>query len=474
MPEVEQALREAWDGHKRSRIEFSIICNPRSTSKAENVNEGVARTPKDIEFLAIMDAHHHRWEDHAHKAVAIMNLHHNDVLQARPRHAYNVGHRGRTSLFGVGVFGGSNGCWRRPLLDKIGMDKKMLTEDIDASLRATRRGVKIGFSSFLRSSEGPGRPTRSARYASRGCAGRRAGLRWHEVFVYVTLHPLLLLLTYVSRDHDVTVELLFIVGGGAIVSVGMFRVIAAFLLARGQVRGNVLCFGLYFFLQLPWTMYMHIIQAIAHGQMVLVQNMWIATVCRSANGEMPSPAKGPPPQVEVDLKACGSSPRSLPPKGSYPDARTVAAKGPADAQDIDDITRSVPYALLDNPEDVRTPRAFRPPVDLRSAAASECAAAEGRMTPRPSHSPAAGRSHKSSARGIEIRSATTSDRTGRDGRASASASQFWDRSSMDGRSREASAKRRRWRLIGSEPAAEEAQVRPVSENKEPFRKPFAV
>ena len=59
---------------------------------------------------------------------------------------YNVGHRGRTSLFGIGVFGGSNGCWKRALLADIKMDPAMLTEDIDSSLRATLQGVLNLFS----------------------------------------------------------------------------------------------------------------------------------------------------------------------------------------------------------------------------------------------------------------------------------------------------------------------------------------
>jgi cellulose synthase/poly-beta-1,6-N-acetylglucosamine synthase-like glycosyltransferase len=63
------------------------------------------------------------------------------IVAAEFEDMYNVGHRGRTSLFGIGVFGGSNGCWRRKLLCAIGMDHRMLTEDIDSSLRATLLGA---------------------------------------------------------------------------------------------------------------------------------------------------------------------------------------------------------------------------------------------------------------------------------------------------------------------------------------------
>ena len=64
------------------------------------------------------------------------------IVAAEFEDMYNVGHRGRTSLFGIGVFGGSNGCWRRNLLCAIGMDHRMLTEDIDSSLRATLLGAR--------------------------------------------------------------------------------------------------------------------------------------------------------------------------------------------------------------------------------------------------------------------------------------------------------------------------------------------
>jgi hypothetical protein len=63
------------------------------------------------------------------------------IIAAEFEDMYNVGHRGRTSLFGIGVFGGSNGCWKRKLLADIKMDPAMLTEDIDSSLRATLQGA---------------------------------------------------------------------------------------------------------------------------------------------------------------------------------------------------------------------------------------------------------------------------------------------------------------------------------------------
>ena len=53
---------------------------------------------------------------------------------------YNVGHEGRSNLFDLGIFGGSNGLWRAEVLQQIRMDGDMLTEDIDSSFRASLLG----------------------------------------------------------------------------------------------------------------------------------------------------------------------------------------------------------------------------------------------------------------------------------------------------------------------------------------------
>ena len=62
------------------------------------------------------------------------------------------------------------------------MDANMLTEDIDASLRATRRGAKIGFSSFLRSSEEAPHTERTL---------RKQRLRWAQGWTEVSLKHLI-------------------------------------------------------------------------------------------------------------------------------------------------------------------------------------------------------------------------------------------------------------------------------------------
>lgn len=47
------------------------------------------------------------------------------------------------NFHGYGLFGGSNGHWSASLLKAIGMQKHMLTEDIDSSLRAITSGARV-------------------------------------------------------------------------------------------------------------------------------------------------------------------------------------------------------------------------------------------------------------------------------------------------------------------------------------------
>ncbi|KAI9839456.1 MAG: hypothetical protein M1819_002081 [Sarea resinae] len=55
---------------------------------------------------------------------------------------YAVSHPGRATMFGFGLFTGSNGYWRADLIRELRMDDSMLTEDIDSSLRSIEHGAK--------------------------------------------------------------------------------------------------------------------------------------------------------------------------------------------------------------------------------------------------------------------------------------------------------------------------------------------
>lgn len=55
---------------------------------------------------------------------------------------YAISQPGRSRMFGFGLFCGSNGYWKAPLLREHKMDGSMLTEDIDSALRAYGLGKK--------------------------------------------------------------------------------------------------------------------------------------------------------------------------------------------------------------------------------------------------------------------------------------------------------------------------------------------
>lgn len=140
-----------------------------STSKAENVNYAV-RALHDApggppEFVGIFDADHHPDADAFTRAW--------ERLSSGPASApvaavqgrcavrngtagwlaqlvavefeilYGIAHPGRARLGDFGIFGGSNGYWRREALGEMPLDPGMLTEDIDATVRALVRGRRV-------------------------------------------------------------------------------------------------------------------------------------------------------------------------------------------------------------------------------------------------------------------------------------------------------------------------------------------
>ena len=75
------------------------------------------------------------------------------VTRMQVRHG--VDHVTRNTVYHVAMFGGSNGFWRIDTLKYIGMDPRMLTEDIDASIRAMLYGFRGVYDHNLVSLEQP-------------------------------------------------------------------------------------------------------------------------------------------------------------------------------------------------------------------------------------------------------------------------------------------------------------------------------
>jgi cellulose synthase/poly-beta-1,6-N-acetylglucosamine synthase-like glycosyltransferase len=131
---------------------------PGSTSKAQNINAALAHVTG--EFVGIFDADHHpapgsflrawQWLSNGHDIVQGHCVVRNGeaswvarLVAVEFETVYAVSHPGRARLHGFGIFGGSNGYWRRDALRQIRMHGSMLTEDIDSSMRGLLEGLSI-------------------------------------------------------------------------------------------------------------------------------------------------------------------------------------------------------------------------------------------------------------------------------------------------------------------------------------------
>ncbi|MBF2035758.1 MAG: glycosyltransferase [Leptolyngbyaceae cyanobacterium T60_A2020_046] len=130
-----------------------------STSKAENLNAALGRVRGGM--TCIFDADHCPAPDCLMRAWAWLEKGNYDGVQGRNviRNEYdnwltrliavefdciyNVSHYGRSLLVDTALFGGSNGYWRTQSITVVGFRQGMLTEDIDATLRALLRGQRI-------------------------------------------------------------------------------------------------------------------------------------------------------------------------------------------------------------------------------------------------------------------------------------------------------------------------------------------
>ncbi|WP_051471604.1 glycosyltransferase [Patulibacter minatonensis] len=138
--------------------EIDVLCVPGSVSKAENIMGALPHVRGEV--TAILDADHHlrrdaaqialRWIDQGYDVVQgrciIRNTDRNvltKVIGAEFEGIYGIAHSGRSLLTDTAIFGGANGWWRTDVLRRLGVDHRMLTEDIDVSMRALLSGYRI-------------------------------------------------------------------------------------------------------------------------------------------------------------------------------------------------------------------------------------------------------------------------------------------------------------------------------------------
>ncbi|EME41038.1 glycosyltransferase family 2 protein [Dothistroma septosporum NZE10] len=137
-----------------------VIKVPGSKSKADNLNYFFG-LQSDAEVIGIFDSdhcphpHNPRWAAERFLADETVDIvqgrcvvyNTNESFYARMiavefDKIYAISHPGRSRMFGFGLFCGSNGYWKAPLLRAHKMHGDMLTEDIDSALRAYGLGKK--------------------------------------------------------------------------------------------------------------------------------------------------------------------------------------------------------------------------------------------------------------------------------------------------------------------------------------------
>lgn len=178
---------------------------------------------------------------------------------------YAVAHPGRARMHGFGIFGGSNGYWKTDLLRRIRMRGTMLTEDIDASLRALLAGHKIASDPQLISRElAPLTFTalwnqrmrwaqgwlqvslahlwpalRSPLLSVRQKLGILHLLLWREVYPWITIQIITLLAFWFWRDGLTSINLLipsFVLTTVLTLSSALGQLVSAYLLSLPETR----------------------------------------------------------------------------------------------------------------------------------------------------------------------------------------------------------------------------------------------
>ena len=116
---------------------------------------------------------------------------------------YAVAQLGRARVHGFGIFGGSNGYWKTPLLRRTRMRGFMLTEDIDLSMRVIAGGGRIVSDPGLVSTE-------LAPADWRGLWGQR--LRWAQGWSQVSLRHLVTMVRNPGLTRRQRFGLLYLLG----------------------------------------------------------------------------------------------------------------------------------------------------------------------------------------------------------------------------------------------------------------------
>jgi cellulose synthase/poly-beta-1,6-N-acetylglucosamine synthase-like glycosyltransferase/GGDEF domain-containing protein len=311
-----------------------------STSKAQNVNAALAHVRG--EFVGIFDADHHpaqgsfsrawQWLSNGHDVVQGHCVVRNGdaswvarLIAVEFETIYAVSHPGRARLHGFGIFGGSNGYWRRDALRQIRM-QRMLTEDIEASMRSLRGGFNIVSDPGLVSTElapttmgalwgqrmrwaqgwtqTARRHLRPALTSDRLSGRQKLGawflLGWAQVVPWVTIQVIPILGFTAWRDgglgHLDWLVPLFVLLSIFTLSVGGAQAIFAYVLGDPRIRHHRAWFVLYAIHSMLWFGELkNLIARVAQLKEVIGERHWRVTPRGAAAPGVPgtgSPAAG--------------------------------------------------------------------------------------------------------------------------------------------------------------------------------------
>ncbi len=300
-----------------------------STSKAQNVNAALAVV--EGEFVGVFDADHHpdptsftrAWQWLASGV---------DIVQGHPvvrngdaswiartvavefEAIYAVSHPGRARLHGFGIFGGSNGFWRTSLLRSIRMNGRMLTEDIDSSLRVVQEGGRIVpdpalvsrelatttvrqlWNQRMRWAQGwfqvsmvhTRRAIRNPVLSTRQKLGFVHLLLWREIYPWLSLQmfPIIIYWTVgVGKQLDWFVPVLVLTTVFTL-SVGPGQTYFSYRLAAPEIRARKRWFFVYFFVSsFVYTEFKNLIARVAQVKELMGDRQWKVTPRPVAAGE---------------------------------------------------------------------------------------------------------------------------------------------------------------------------------------------
>lgn len=330
---IEDELRAL--AEREPRLEILRIDG--STSKAENVMGALPSVRGDV--VAILDTDHLLRPDAAVRAARWFDAGY-DIVQGRcvVRNArenwltrmialefetiYGVAHLGRSLLVDTGIFGGANGWWRTSALREIGLDHRMLTEDIDSSLRSLLAGMRIVHDRSVVSTElAPTSLSAWWRQRTRWAQGwfqvtlrhskamRRTPvlprptraywamlLTWRELFPFVSLQVFAVLVAdlllggtlRVQADPFLIFSTIVTFGSGLLVSAAAWRV--ATPESRAQLRGPAVLGAAV--LMWPYTLLRNAVAIAAVVRELVGDRRWMVTR-RSGAGRAPRSDRRP-------------------------------------------------------------------------------------------------------------------------------------------------------------------------------------